>query len=57
MAVSLSNVFLDDIYDCEIQLDKEYSEIKFVNCSGKLVNDKVYISWIPPYGFAAFEVK
>lgn len=57
MAVSLSNVFLDDIYDCEIQLDKEYSEIKFVNCTGKLINDKVYISWIAPYGFAAFEVK
>ena len=57
MAVALANIFLDDVYSPIIHLDKEYTEIKFVNCSGKLEGDKVYLSDIAPYGFAAFEVK
>jgi hypothetical protein len=57
MSVALANVWLDDVYDPEIKLDKTYSEIRFVNCSGRLDGDRVYLSDIPPYGFAAFEVK
>ena len=57
MSVALANVWLDDVYDPEIKLDKTYSEIRFVNCSGRLEGDRVYLSDIPPYGFAAFEVK
>ncbi len=57
MSVMLANVFLDDVLEPEITLDKEYNEIKFVNCCGELKGDKVYLSDIAPYGFAAFEVK
>ncbi len=57
MSVALANIFLDDIFEPVVQLDKEYSEIKFVNCTGELRGDKVYLSDIAPYGFAAFEVK
>lgn len=57
MSVMLANVYLDDVLEPEVVLDKEYSEIKFVNCSGKLMGDKVVLSDIAPYGFAAFEVK
>ena len=57
MSVALANIFLDDIFEPVITLDKEYSEIKFVNCTGRLEGDMVYLSDIPPYGFVAFEVK
>ncbi len=57
MSVMLANVFLDDVLEPEITLDIEYSEIRFVNCSGELKGDKVFLSDIAPYGFAAFEVK
>ena len=57
MSVALANVNIDDVYDPEIRLDKPYSDIRFVNCTGRLVGDTVYLSDIPPYGFAAFEVK
>ena len=57
MSVALANVNIDDVYAPEIRLDKLYSDIRFVNCTGRLVGDTVYLSDIPPYGFAAFEVK
>ena len=52
-----SNFFEDYISEPVIKLDKSYSEIKFINCTGKLDGDTVYLSKIQPYEFAAFEVK
>lgn len=57
MAVALANISLDDVLSPVIALDQEYSQIKFLNCTGQLRGDKVYLSDISPYGFAAFEVK
>lgn len=57
MAVFLGNFFEDEINGLEITLDKEYDDIKFINCSGKLVGDKVIIDKISPFKCAAFEVK
>ena len=57
MSVLLLNIHLDDIDAPIIELDKIYSDIKFVNCDGKLDGDKVYLSQIRGYGMAAFEVK
>lgn len=57
MSVLLMNVCLDDIIAPEIMLDREYSEISFVNCTGKLIGNKVVLSDLSPYGIAAFEVK
>lgn len=51
------NAFPDEITEPIFTLDKKYSEISFVNCAGELKGDKVYLSELPPYGFAAFEVK
>lgn len=56
MAVALANVHLDDVYEPVITLDKPYTSIQFINCTGRLKDNKVYIDHIPPYGFAAFEV-
>ena len=57
MSVALFNQFEDEILKPEIRLDREYTSIKFVSCTGELVGDKVYLSEIAPYGVAAFEVK
>jgi hypothetical protein len=57
MSVALANVYFDDVFAPEIQLDKTYTEIRFLNGSGTLDGDRVSLSDIPPYGFVAFEVK
>lgn len=57
MSVLLINAFMDEIDNPVITLDREYKNIRFVNCDGKLAGDKVYLSELTPYGFAAFEVK
>ena len=57
MSVLLLNVHLDSIDDPVIELDKEYKEIKLVNCDGRIEGNKVYLSDIQGYGMAAFEVK
>ncbi len=57
MAVAMANVFPDEIAEPKIRLNKKYQKIRFVNCSGRLEGDTVYLSRIEPYGFAAFEVE
>ena len=57
LSVALANMFQDDIFEPVIQLDREYQEIQFLNCSGQLKGDKVYLSDVGPYQFVAFEVK
>jgi hypothetical protein len=57
MSVLLLNHFMDELIAPEIRLDRAYSEIRFVNCTGKLDGDKVILSDVMPYGIAAFCVK
>ncbi|MBQ8742896.1 MAG: hypothetical protein IJZ03_05965, partial [Clostridia bacterium] len=57
MSVLLINHFMDEVFDPVVELDKSYSEIRFVNCSGRLEGDKVYLDTVPAYGVAAFEIK
>lgn len=57
MSVALFNVFEDEIAEPVVTLDKDYTSIRFVNCSGELCGNKVKLSTISPYGIAAFEVK
>jgi len=57
MSVAMMNVHLDDIITPEVLLDREYKEIRFISGSGRLEGDRVILSDIPAYGFAAFEVK
>lgn len=56
LAVGLWNFFADIAIDPVAELDKTYKDIKFINCSGKLENDKVYLSDIAPFAFAGFVV-
>ena len=57
LAVGLWNLCADVAIEPVIELDNSYSQIKFINCNGKIDGDKVYLSDIQPYAFAAFEVK
>ena len=57
MAVGLWNIFADEVINPTVELDKEYKEISFVNCNGRIEGDKVILSDIAPFGFAGFEVR
>lgn len=57
MAVGLWNFFPDTVIEPVVELAKEYSEIEFINCSGKLNGNKVHLSDILPFEFVGFEVK
>ncbi len=57
MAVALFNFFADSVDEPVIKLDKKYTNIRFINCNGKLEGDTVTLSSpIYAYTFAAFEV-
>lgn len=57
LAVGLWNFFSDIVFDPEITLDKNYSEIEFINCTGTLSENKVLLSDIPAFGFAGFNLR
>lgn len=57
MTVGLWNFFADIAIEPTVELDREYSDISFLNCCGELCGDKVWLCDISPYGFAAFEVR
>lgn len=57
MAVGLWNFFADTAIEPALELDGEYCGIEFLNTSGKLDKNKVYLGDIPPFGFVAFELK
>lgn len=57
MSVAMFNIFEDEILAPEIGLDAAYTTAHFVNCEGRLEGNKITLSDIPPFGFAAFEVK
>lgn len=56
MSVAMLNIFDDDILLPVVKLDKAYSGIRFVNCTGTLEGDTVRLETMAPYSFAAFEV-
>jgi len=55
--VGLWNFFADSIFEPVITLNKEYSKITFINCTGELRGNKVFLSEIQPFAFAGFEVE
>lgn len=57
MSIGLWNLFPDRVIDPCVQLDKAYKSIEFINSNGKLEGDKVYLSDIPAFEFAFFEVR
>ena len=56
MAVGLWNIFADGVNEAVVELDEEYADVRFLNCSGRLEGNKVVLEEIRPFAFAAFEV-
>lgn len=57
LAVGLWNFSQDSIDVPEVRLARSFSEIRFINCKGKLEDKKAVLSAVPAFSFAAFEVK
>ena len=55
-AVWIGNFFADECMNTEIVLDKEYSGIEFINCTGKLCGNKVCLDGIPPFASVGFSL-
>lgn len=56
-SVWIGNFFADECMNTIVNLDKEYREVQFINCTGKLRGHKVEIDYIAPYTSVGFEVK
>ena len=57
MAVGLWNIFADSIPAPAVELDGAYTDIRFINCTGRLEGSRVVLSEMAPYSFAGFEVR
>lgn len=55
-AVAVLNCFPDALVDAPVELDREFSRVEFVNCSGRLDGGRVVLECVPAYAFAAFTV-
>lgn len=56
-AVWIGNFFPDECMQTMVTLDKQYKEIEFINCNGKLSGNRVEIDYIAPYASVGFNVK
>lgn len=56
-AVWIGNFFSDECMNTTVVLDKEYTEIEFINCNGVLNGNKVTLDYIGPYASIGFNVK
>ena len=57
MAVGLWNCSADYAMEPTVELDGEYRDVEFINCTGELQGDKVLLCDIPAFTFAAVVVK
>lgn len=55
--VGLWNFFPDEIEEPTILLDKAYTSLECINCTGQLEGNVVKLSQLNPYGFAFFTLK
>ena len=56
-AVWIGNFFTDECMNTTVTLDKAYSQVKFINCNGRLEGDRVVLDEVAPYASVGFEVK
>lgn len=57
LSVGLWNFHADFVEEPVVELDKTYTQIRFINCSGRLEGNKVFLFRLDAFGFAAFEVQ
>ena len=57
LSAGLFNLSIDECLDPIVELSEEYISAEFINCSGELKGDKVYLSDLAPYTFSAIILK
>lgn len=57
LAVGLWNLFADEMLAPVVELDEPYASVEFINCSGRVEGNRVYLTDIAPYSFVGFEVR
>lgn len=57
LAVGLWNYCIDPICQPIVELGDNYDAVEFIGCTGNLEGNRVTLSEIAPYGFAAFVAK
>lgn len=57
LAIMLSNVNIDDVYDGAIKLNANYELLDFYNFDGTISGNKIKINHIAPYGLAIISLK
>ena len=56
LSVGLFNMFIDSMLDPVVALAEEAEEVEFINCAGSFEGDRIHLSDIPPYSFAALRI-
>lgn len=56
LAVGLWNFHPDIALEPVVELEECYTQIRLINCTGRLEGDRVYLQDIPAFGFAAIEL-
>ena len=56
LSVGLFNMFIDSMLDPVVELAEEAEEVEFINCAGSFTGDRILLSDIPPYSFAALRI-
>ena len=56
-AVWIGNFFTDECLNTAVILDGEYKDVKFINCNGRLSENKVIVDKIAPFTSVGFTAK
>lgn len=56
LSVGLFNCYADDVLDPVIELDRKYSKARFEGCQGRLEGNRLFLSDISAFKFAAVEL-
>ena len=57
LSVGLFNLSIDECLDPVVELADSFGSAEFINCSGELKGDKIYLSDLNPYTFSAIILK
>lgn len=57
LTVGLWNNFADPAIEPAVELDGEYKDFTYFNCTGRFENGKLRLSDVPPFSFAAFKAE
>ena len=56
-AVGVFNMYADELIDQPVEIDREFAEVRFINCTGRIEGKRVILKSVPAWSFAGFEVK